>query len=202
VLELEVRRAPIGPGHWPGPCRQARRVGRGLQGQRRAAGASARSADAKHRGGWRSRPGQCAAFRPLPCHLSARLPAHLARDDRPGRIAWRGHARCVSAGCAARRVRGNGAAGSGSRRCARAQEERARLPPPAARPPSLRPTRRGALSARSMLPLCMSRAFSENGQGRLAWRAEGAPLKPSVEKVVTTAAHGAGSYSGPVSVGV
>jgi hypothetical protein len=37
---LRVRRAAIGPGLWPGPRRQARWAGRGLQGQRRAAGAS------------------------------------------------------------------------------------------------------------------------------------------------------------------
>jgi len=37
---LEVRRARFGPGLWPGPCRQARRAGGGLQGQRRAGGAS------------------------------------------------------------------------------------------------------------------------------------------------------------------
>jgi hypothetical protein len=36
----KVRRAPFGPGLWPGPRRQARWAGRGLQGQRRAAGAS------------------------------------------------------------------------------------------------------------------------------------------------------------------
>jgi hypothetical protein len=36
----EVRRARFGPGLWPGPRRQARWVGRGLRGQRRAAGAS------------------------------------------------------------------------------------------------------------------------------------------------------------------
>ena len=41
----EVCRAHFGPGLRPGPRRQARRVGRGLQGQWRAAGASARSAD-------------------------------------------------------------------------------------------------------------------------------------------------------------
>ena len=39
-LLTEVRRARFGPGLWPGPCRQARWAGRGLQGQRRAAGAS------------------------------------------------------------------------------------------------------------------------------------------------------------------
>ena len=37
---VHVRRAPIGPGLWPGPRRQARWAGRGLRGQRRAAGAS------------------------------------------------------------------------------------------------------------------------------------------------------------------
>src|SRR5437763_13229578 len=39
-LTLEVRRAPTGPGLWPSPRRQARWVGRGLRGQRRAGGAS------------------------------------------------------------------------------------------------------------------------------------------------------------------
>jgi len=34
------RRAPIGPGLWPGPRHQARWAGRGLQRQRRAAGAA------------------------------------------------------------------------------------------------------------------------------------------------------------------
>ena len=37
---MEVRRACFGPGLWPGPRRQARWVGRGLQGQRRAVGVS------------------------------------------------------------------------------------------------------------------------------------------------------------------
>ena len=36
----EVRRALSGQASWPGPRRQARRVGRGLWGQRRAAGPS------------------------------------------------------------------------------------------------------------------------------------------------------------------
>jgi hypothetical protein len=40
LLVEKVRRARFGPGLWPGPRRQARWVGRGLQGQRRAAGAS------------------------------------------------------------------------------------------------------------------------------------------------------------------
>ena len=40
AITIEVRRARSGPGLWPGPRRQARWAGRGLQGQRRAAGAS------------------------------------------------------------------------------------------------------------------------------------------------------------------
>jgi hypothetical protein len=39
----EVRRAPIGPGLWPGPRRQARWAGRGLQGQRRVPRSGMRS---------------------------------------------------------------------------------------------------------------------------------------------------------------
>jgi hypothetical protein len=39
-LGWDVRRARSGPGLWPGPRRQARWAGRGLQGQRRAVGAS------------------------------------------------------------------------------------------------------------------------------------------------------------------
>jgi hypothetical protein len=39
-LVTGVRRSPIGPGFWPGPRRQARWAGRGLQGQQRATGAS------------------------------------------------------------------------------------------------------------------------------------------------------------------
>ena len=31
LAQREVRRVPIGPGLWPGPCRQAARVGRGLR---------------------------------------------------------------------------------------------------------------------------------------------------------------------------
>jgi hypothetical protein len=40
VIGRKGRRACSGPGLWPGPRRQARWAGRGLQGQRRAAGAS------------------------------------------------------------------------------------------------------------------------------------------------------------------
>ena len=57
--------------------------------------------------------------------------------DLPGRLDRREHARCVTAGWALRRVRGNGAAGSGPRRCAIAQEEAGQAaPPPAARVPN------------------------------------------------------------------
>jgi len=61
----EVRRAPVGPGLRPGPRRQARRVCRGLRGQRRAAGAS-RATKPPFR---RSRSDSCrarrAAFAPI-----------------------------------------------------------------------------------------------------------------------------------------
>jgi hypothetical protein len=40
MVDQQVRRACSGPGLWPGPRRQARWAGRGLRGQRRAAGAS------------------------------------------------------------------------------------------------------------------------------------------------------------------
>src|SRR6266702_1827354 len=56
----QVRRAPIGPGLWPGPRRQARWAGRGLQGQRRAAGASraaGREAPSALFTAWAVRPG-------------------------------------------------------------------------------------------------------------------------------------------------
>jgi hypothetical protein len=36
ILGAEVRRAPFGPGLWPGPCRQARWAGRGSKGQESA----------------------------------------------------------------------------------------------------------------------------------------------------------------------
>jgi hypothetical protein len=72
--------------------------------------------------GWRGRPGQCAAFRPGARDL---LPGdrHTWRETtaRPVRIAR--DSRCVTAGCVlGRGVRGNGAAGSGPRRCASALE--------------------------------------------------------------------------------
>jgi len=52
----QVCRARFGPGLWPGPRRQARWAGRGLRGQRRAAGAS-RAAGCEGRWGWRGQPG-------------------------------------------------------------------------------------------------------------------------------------------------
>jgi hypothetical protein len=77
------------------------------------------------------------------------------------------------------RVRGIGAAGSGPRRCAIAQEEWARLPPTCGEsPPSLR-GRQGAALLRSFTLFVHVSAYSRVlALGRSAWRAEGAPLKP------------------------
>ena len=77
--------ARFGPGLWPGPRRQARRVGRGL----RAQGWVPKMLSAERLErifgcpcGWRGRHGQCAAFRPgrcdilvAPCATGARVSA-------------------------------------------------------------------------------------------------------------------------------
>jgi hypothetical protein len=105
--------------------------------------------------------------------------AHLARDDRPGQLAERVTHGALRRGAGCGRVRGVGAAGSGPRRCAIAQEEVGQAaPPPAARVPNT-PGRLGAeLPARSR-SACLSRAsFASLGLGRSAWRAGGVPLKP------------------------
>ena len=65
VLFVEVRRALLGPGLWPGPRRPARWGGRGLRGQGWALAPIAlatrpEGAPLTPEG----RPGQCAAFRP------------------------------------------------------------------------------------------------------------------------------------------
>jgi hypothetical protein len=88
VLPPEVRRARSGPGLWPGPCRQARWVGRGLQGQRRAAGASrAAGCEAPLR---LEEPTRTMRGVPTPMlwPFIKRLP-HSAHDDRPGQLAER-----------------------------------------------------------------------------------------------------------------
>ena len=62
---------------------------------------------------------------------------HLARDDRPGQLAERITHSALRRGARCGQVRGIGAAGSGPRRCAIAQEEEGQAaPPPAARVPN------------------------------------------------------------------
>ncbi len=123
MATTEARRARFGPGLWPGPCRQARRVGRGLQGQRRAAGASRASGMRSTVEAGGADPGQCAAgFRPDACGLSP-------GDGRTRRDAD-GLCLLVSRGTGPlRRVpaaAGGGAAVRGSRRARRATARRAR----------------------------------------------------------------------------
>ena len=94
----------------------------------------------------------------------ARRPVHLARDDGLAMLAERmthGALRRVSAAAA---VRGIGAAGSGPRRCAAAQEEAGQAaPPPAARLPNI-PGRHGAALPRPLtLSVHVSRILREIG---------------------------------------
>ena len=75
-----------GPGLWPGPRRQARWAGRGLRGQRRAAGASRAvgcEEPLRPEGSARTMRGAPVLTRRL--LTSSRLTAHLARARRPGR---------------------------------------------------------------------------------------------------------------------
>jgi hypothetical protein len=83
-MGAKVRRARSGPGLWPGPRRQARWAGRGLQGQRRAAGASrAAGCEAPLR---LEEPARTMRGAPPPVAMtSSRRPARLARGRRPGR---------------------------------------------------------------------------------------------------------------------
>ena len=173
-----------GPGLWPGPRRQARRVGSGSArkgGSRRCflrsgfCGAVGKDLRVPLRVG--GRPGQCAALRPGDCDFPPRRLVHVVRDDRSGQLAEHRHLRRVTAGCGCGAVRGIGAAGSGSRRCAIALEEAGQAaPPPAARvPPHLAATARHS-SARSHSP-CWCLCSARSARAGQAWRAEGVPLK-------------------------
>jgi hypothetical protein len=183
TYDREVRRAPLGPGLWPGPRRQARRVGRG----------SAR------KGGSRRcflRSGFCGAVRkdlrvplwvegptrtmrgvPTRClRPFTRRPTHLARDDRPGQLAGRMTHGALRRGCVLRR-------GAGHRRVGQrpaTMRYRARGSGPGCpatcgeSPQHPWPLWRGtARSSRSSCLSCASFGLSQS-----AWRAEGAPLKP------------------------
>jgi hypothetical protein len=189
----EVRRVRFGPGLWPGPRLQARRAGRGLRRSRvgpedRFCGAVRNDLRVPLTLEW---PARTMRGVPAPSLWPfARRSAHLARDDRPGQLAERVTYGALRRGAGCGGVSGHRCGGQRPRRCAPAQEEAGQAaPPPAARVPniSLAAIARHCL-ARSRSP-CSSRvSFAILGLGWSAWRAEGAPLKPLVEKVVT--AHG------------
>jgi DNA-binding MarR family transcriptional regulator len=103
---------------------------------------------------------------------AARVPPEDATDDaeRATHGALRRGPRCGG-------VRGIGAAGSGPRRCAIAQEEAGQAaPPPAARAPNIPGRYRASLPACSRSPCSSCASFASLGLGWSAWRAEGAPL--------------------------
>jgi hypothetical protein len=95
-------------------------------------------------------------------------------------------------------VRGVGAAGSGPRRCAIAQEEAGQAaPPPAARIPTTTwPLRRSPHSF--TLSVHARASFARLGLGQTAWRAEGAPLM-IVKKILTASVwrHGMAAVGSP-----
>ena len=176
----EVRRAAFGPGLRPGPRRQARWAGRGLQGQRRAAGASRSSGMRSTAGG--ASPDNARRSGPVAV-TSSRLPARLARGRRPGRGAG-GRGSGIRRGPQAA---GHRAAERGSRRAVGlASEGRGENCRPATARPRVNPgrLRRITLAAHSLSAAPARPRRSR--PGRQARRAEGAPLKNSVEKVVTT----------------
>jgi hypothetical protein len=125
---MEVRRARSGPGLWPGPRRQARWVGRGLRGQGSAlAKQETRRRRALDAGG--AGPDNARRSGPVPVILSSgdwriwRTTTGPASS--PGAVMHGALRRVVRHGG----VRGNGAAGSGPRRRALAQEEAGQAAP-------------------------------------------------------------------------
>jgi hypothetical protein len=123
-LPAEVRRASgAWPSAWPSPSGLL--AGRGLQGQRRAASASrAAGCEAPLR-----LEGPARTVRGVParsCDAFAFAGVRGARDDWPGMRAHRG---ALRRGAHGGEMRGNGAAGSGPRRCALAQEEAGQAAP-------------------------------------------------------------------------
>jgi hypothetical protein len=92
------------------------------------------------------------------------------------------------AGMGCGRVRGIGAAGSGPRRCAIAQEEVGQAaPPPVARLPDIPGHPGTALPRLFTLSVHVPRILVSFGPGRSAWRAGGAPLM--IVKKILTARH-------------
>jgi len=161
---VRVRRAHIGPGLWPGPRRQARWAGRGLQ--RSRVGPEDRFCEAVFRNDLRvplTLEGPARTMRGVParrCDLSY-------GDWRTWRVttdpAARGahDPRRVTAGCAAARCGASARRAAARDRCAPAQEGAGQAaPPPAARVPNtLRRTVASLPPARSRSP-CTSRASS------------------------------------------
>ena len=181
----EVRRACSGPGLWPGPCRQARRAGRGLQ--RSRVGPEDRFCEAvrddlRCSERWRRLLGHCAAFRPggwdiltAPGALGATLTAW----------SWRWRARQQdTAGTAG--GRSPGVAVRGSRRAwwASAQRARRKAAAPQRRNPRFNPGRpwRVTLAAHSLSAARGRPRCSRPGQSGLARRR---CALEAVEKVVT-----------------
>jgi hypothetical protein len=181
---------PFGPGLWPGPRRQARWAGRGLR--RSRVGPDDRFCDAvrnDHRVPL-TLEGPARTMRGAPAlWLSPfiRRLAHLARDDRPGPLAERVTHGALRRGAGCGRVRGVGAAGSGPRRCAIAQEEVGQAaPPPAARVPTNRLAATAQHSPRAFtLCVLVPRIIRESRPGPAGLARRRCALE-TVEKVVTS----------------
>ena len=186
AVRIEVRRARFGPGLWPGPRRQARWAGRGLQGQRRAEGASrAAGCGAPVEAGGAS-PDNARRSGPVVV-TSSRRSAHLARACRPGRGAGergsgirRGPQRPVT-GCRARQPPRRRTCGRRTRREAAAPQRRV----PGVNPGRLR---RVTLAAHSLSTARVHPRCSRPGRSGLARRR---CALEAVEKLVTALRKGA-----------
>jgi hypothetical protein len=131
VVVAEVHRARLRPGLWPGPRRQARWVGSGLRGQRRAEGASRVS-------GMRSTV-EAGGADPDNARRSGSLAGTCLRRRRNSREAdgWSSQAGAAPGGYGGHRTRPvTGAAGRGSSACP--QGFRPKGTTKAAAPPTVR----------------------------------------------------------------
>ena len=176
VQVAEVRRARIGPGLRPGPCRQARWAGRGLRRSRvgpeeRFCGAvrNALRVPLTLEGLART---MCGVPAPLAV-TSSRFSVHSAHGDRPGQLVDAHDPRRVTAGCGAARCGASARRAAARDRCAPAQEGVGQAaPPPAARVPNTLRCPPRHFPARLRLPClsCASFACRRPGPVGLARR--------------------------------
>ena len=178
----EVRRARLGPGLWPGPCRQACWGGRGsrVNGTPKACPRGARMRSTVEAGG--ADPDNARRSVPVPVTFPAS--AQLTWGWRPGP---RGRARHRADTASTARGRSPGPPGAAARRAAglppEGRDESCRTAHGAS--PALTSAAHGGPPWPLISPRLAAPVSRGSCPGRQARRAEGAPLKLSVEKVVT-----------------